>query len=52
MRRVRFTTTAGLVIELVEGSSRRVPFPGVVFVNLGHHSLNLLVGLLKEIENG
>jgi len=24
----------------------------VVFVNLGHHSLKLLVGLLKEIENG
>ena len=28
MRRVRFTTTAGLVIELVEARSRRVPFPG------------------------
>jgi len=24
----------------------------VVFMNLGHHSLKLLVGLLKEIENG
>jgi hypothetical protein len=23
-----------------------------VFVNLGHRSLNLLLGLLKEIENG
>ena len=28
MRRVRFTTTAGLVNELVEASSRRVTFPG------------------------